>query len=250
MNKLNGFTNKSDIRWGFEVECVIPNGYRTPRRRWGFSNADNSSLNPPFSAAGTEFNKAIKALSNQIRIGKDSSIKCNEYDRPVEIKTPPLPPLDAMILLEKILIIVNKYGYTNNSCGFHSNLSSRRKNKMKQFNPIPFLSASIWDEMLKKFKRKSNTYCRPLVEQSKKSTAAKFHIVHNLVYHSKADKYRCVNMTHFGNGFAKSSRIEIRGMGNVNYSKKFDTIAAYIKRIERLFNLSCGSFSKMRIPKV
>lgn len=245
MNKSLGFKNNTDIRLGFEVECVITKAYSTPRPQWRFIGNDNPTPVP--SEKWRKFQAEIKALPHPVKNGEDGSIKCGDFDKPVELRTPPLPPKDAMILLEKVLEIVNRYGFTNQSCGFHANLSSKHKTKMKRFNPIPFLSSPIWDEILKKFKRKSNEYCRPLLTDA---DITKFQTIHNLLQRSKSDKYRCVNMTHFGNGCAKSSRIEVRGFGNSDYSKKFDTIAAYIKRIERLFNLSCGQYSKVKFPKV
>ena len=54
------------------------------------------------------------------------------------------------------------------------------------------------------------------------------------------DKYRCVTLCHFGNTINKSSRIEIRRFGNKDYTKRFITISVFVKRIEKLFNLSCG----------
>lgn len=242
MNK-SSFTN-SDIRLGFEVECVITKAFAKPRSRWIFSN---EPVAPVFTETFRQFQAEVRALPHLVRITEDSSINCGDFDKPVEMKTIPLPPKDAMILLEKVLEIVNKYGHTNTSCGFHVNLSSKNKSKMRKFNPIPFLSSPLWDEILAKFKRKSNTYCKPLLTDA---NITKFHTVHNLLQRSKTDKYRCVNLTHFGNGCSKSSRIEVRGFGNSDYSKKFDVIASYIKRIERLFKLSCSTFSEMRIPKV
>ncbi len=72
----------------------------------------------------------------------------------------------------------------------------------------------------------------------------------NRILERSDDKYRCVNLIHFGSGVGKSSRIECRGIGNADYSKKFDLIAEYIKRIEKLFRLSCDSFSKLKVPNV
>ena len=155
--------------------------------------------------------------------------------------------MDAMKLLENVFSIVNKFGHTNKSCGFHVNISSAHRTKMMDFNPIPFLHSKLWDEILNKFNRDKNQYCRPINTKSKK--ISKLRIINNLMERSD-DKYSCVNLSHFGSGTAKSSRIEIRGFGNRDYSKKYETISEYIKRIERLFKLSCGAFSKMRIPNV
>ena len=236
--KVN-FTNKSDIRLGFEIECVISGTYKRDRDAWG-----NRVKN---MVAWNTFKKAIENLKRGVQIGYDGSINCSDYETPVELRTPPLAPKAAMTLLADVFNIVNKFGYTNASCGFHVNISSAHKTKMRNFNPIPFLSSKLWDEILKKFNRNNNEFCRSVTTKSKKLT--KIRILNDLLERS-GQKYRCVNLLHFGSGTAKSSRVEIRGFGNRDYSKKYETISEYVKRIERLFRLSCGAFSEMRTPNI
>ena len=232
------FTNKSDIRLGFEIECVVLNT-QTAYNYNGYNSYTGTEV-------WNKFRKAIFDLKSGVIIGDDGSIDCRSFDKAVELRTPPLPPRDALKLLENIFTIVNKYGTTNKSCGFHVNISSAHKTKMKRFNPIPFLSSKLWNEILKKFNRGNNEYCRPIIRSSKISKVA---MAKSLIEFS-SEKYRCVNLSHFGSGTSKSSRIEIRGFGNKDYSKKFETISEYIKRIERLFKLSYGAFSEMRTPDV
>jgi len=232
------FTNKTDVRLGFEIECVILNT-KTRIGYWGPSKG---------TIAWSKFRSAIYDLKRGVMIGFDGSINCRSVDSPVELRTPPLPPKDAMNLLINIFDIVNKFGLTNKSCGFHVNISSAHKKKMIDFNPVPFLSSKLWNEILNKFDRKRNGFCRPIIT-TKGKKLPKIRIINDLLERS-SEKYRCVNLLHFGNGISKSSRIEIRGFGNNNYSKKFDTISEFIKRIERLFKLSCSSFSEMRTPNI
>ncbi len=233
--KVN-FTNKSDVRLGFEIECIV----KGTSRRDVFGNYKATSV-------WKEFREAIKSLKHPVQVGEDGSINCSYLDRAVELRTPPLSPKDAMMLLSNVFDIVNKFGYTNNSCGFHVNISSAHKSKMRDFNPLPFLSSKLWDEILKKFKRSNNEYCRPVIRKTNK--IPKIRLVSNMLSRSN-EKYRCVNLRNFGNGTSKSSRIEIRGFGNADYSKKFETISEFVKRIERLFRLSCSTFSEMRTPNV
>lgn len=247
--KKNKFTDKSNIRLGFEVECVID----MPRMP---ANANNDTI-PGYAARvhyfennrkrNVEFRKEIFALKKRIQIGHDGSINrlgfCS-YALTAELRTPPLPPKSAMELLEKVLQIVNKYGGTNASCGFHVNISSKNKSEMMRFNPITFSSSKIWKELLSAFKRKSNNYCRPTFSFNRNTS--KVAIIHQLA-RRMTDKYHCVNFSNFGNGKAKRSRIEIRGMGNVNYSKKYHKIADYVYRIQRLFKLSCNDTNLSRV---
>lgn len=127
---------------------------------------------------------------------------------------------------------------TNVSCGLHINISSIKKSKMKNFNPLPFISSKIWNQILKKFHRQHNHFCKLSLSQN--GLYSNVTIIKKLSDAFK-DKYYCVNLKNFGNGLGNASRIEIRGFGNKNYSKKFTTISVFIKRIEKLFNLSCNN---------
>ena len=220
MKKIN-WTNNTDVRLGFEVECIIRKG----------SNY-------------TQFENAIRPLREKLSIGDDGSITHGVDYNPIEIRTRPLPPKDAIILLKVIFDIVNKYGLTNTSCGFHVNISSAHRTKMRKFNPIPFLSSNLWNEILRKFARGNNIYCRPVLtmERRRISQVSVFKSLGGAIN----DKYKCVTLCNFGSGLDKSSRVEIRGFGNKDYTQKFDTIVGFVKRIERLFKLSCNNIPLTR----
>jgi hypothetical protein len=220
------FTNDTDIRLGFEVECIIRST----------SNNGNWCVNTNW----TKFCQKIRDLKKGITIGDDCSLNRGGFGsnaRTAEVRTKPLPPKDAMGVLKAIFDCVNKHGATNSSCGLHVNISSTQTNKMLSFNPIPFLSSKLWGEILKEFNRTNNGFCRINVRNDTPQVCK----VRMFKQMSNAfeDKCRCVNLCRFGNGTNKSSRVEIRGFGNKNYTKKFDTVAEFVKRIETLFTLSC-----------
>jgi hypothetical protein len=214
------FTNDTDIRLGFEVECRIR------------------------SSKFTQFCKEIYGLKKKIIIGEDGSITgCGYSYHSTEIRTAPLPPKESMEVLKTVFNIVNKYGNTNTSCGLHVNISSADKTKMKNFNPLPFISSKLWNQILKKFNRENNRYCQTVLKATQKKSPSKVRLFKSMVESMVDivnDKYWCVTLCHFGNGTNKSSRIEIRGFGNKNYTKRFVTISTFVKRIEKLFNLSCN----------
>ena len=217
MKKIN-WTNNTDVRLGFEVECVLR--YRCYKT----------------------FCKRVHALHPKMQLGQDWSINTvgceNDEGRTCEVKTPPLPPKDAMNLLKQLFDLVNAYGLTNASCGFHVNISSTKKSRMKEFNPMPFLSSKLWSEILKKFKRESNTYCKAVL-RLKGRRPSRVRMLKDMTDTLK-NKYWCVNLSNFRDNHP-NSRIEIRAFGNKHYTQKFDLIASYIKRIERLFKLSCDA---------
>lgn len=231
MKKIN-WTNNTDVRLGFEVECIIRGGHYYRK-----------------------FCEALRDLCIQskspINIGSDGSINIQglaQDSRPVEIRTNPLPPKKAMEVLKAVFDIVNRYGLTNASCGLHVNISSAHRSKMRNFNPLPFLSSKLWDEILKKFSRKSNNYCRPILTVNRRR-ASKY-LAFQALSNACGDKYRCVTLCNFGNGLSKSSRVEVRGFGNKNYTHKYDVIAEFVKRIERLFRLSCANMPLTRTISV
>ncbi len=223
------FTNNSDIRLGFELECVITSARIYNQRRGGYTR----------SSKWRRFCYTIHNIQKGINIGEDGSINtynAGGFARGVELRTLPLPPKDAMILLEKLFEVINEFGFTNNSCGLHVNISSKNKENMKKFNPLPFLHSKIWNQILSKFGRKNNGYCRPVVNNKKGRTNVD--VLKTLSV--STNKYRCVTLSNFGSGLNKTSRIEIRGFGNSIYTRKFNLVSKYVKKIMKLFKLSCN----------
>jgi hypothetical protein len=218
MKKIN-WTNNTDIRLGFEIECVIKrDGYRA-------------------------FCKKLRVLHPKMVLGQDWSIRTygcgfwGDFGQPAELKTPPLPPKDAMDLLKKVFDLVNQHGATNASCGFHVNISSAKKSKMNNFNPLPFLSSKLWNEILRKFKREHNGYCKSVLKFRNNRRPSRVRLLKRMTS-SLDNKYWAVSLSNFRDNHP-ASRVEIRAFGNRHYTQKFDLIASYIKRIERLFELSC-----------
>ena len=167
------FTNNSDIRLGFEVECRI------------------RTINSTFE----QFCKEIYGLKQGINVGTDGSITgCGYSYRSTELRTKPLPPKAAMEVLEAVFRIVNKYGNTNTSCGLHVNISSADKLKMKNFDPIPFLSSKLWNQILRTFGRESNKYCQTVFRASHKNFPSKVHLFKSMG-NTVDDKYRCVTLS-------------------------------------------------------
>lgn len=247
----NKFTDKSNIRLGFEVECVIdmpllPNTVNHTT----YDDTHMAEYRRMNRTRLLKFRGEIFALNKKMKIGADRSINKRGFGwfaETAELKTPPLPPKSAMELLERVFEVVNKYGGTNASCGFHVNISSTKKSDMMKFNPIIFSSSAVWKQLLESFKRKRNTFCRPTFSFSR--TTSQVSIIRQLANRME-NKYHCVNFSNFGNGRARHSRVEIRGMGNAHYSKKYQKIADYIYRIQRLFKLSCNDFNLSKVVSV
>jgi len=231
------FTDKSNIRLGFEIECYIKEKHKD------------------------EFQKQISDLNKEVIFDDDESIELPDsycgnsacygygYDGGVtfELQTPVLPPKSAMKLLSGIFEVLQKYGGTNHSCGLHLNISSTDKNRMKNFDPFPFTHSPIWSKLLKDFRREGNDYCnhnydvRETPMQYLERLADSYGGDEDFT-----DKYNCVNLSNWSGGNQSHSRIEIRGMGNEKYHYRYNTIAKYANRIIKLFILSCEQ-RKLRV---
>jgi len=232
------FTDDSDIRLGFEVECYVRG------HKWA------------------EFERIIRAMG--VQIGDDGSIEppyCDgwvTYDyepyNTAELRTRPLPPRSAMSLLKEVLHSLHGRGGTNDSCGLHVNISSTNKTKMRRFRIKRFVSSRLWQQMLRRFKREDNDYCMPLFDGDRPPTKRELQNGDDYVLDQAIakvhDKYACVNTCHFGNGESRESRIEIRAMGNLRYHCRYRLIAYFVGEIIKQFEWACRANPKPKVKKI
>lgn len=218
------FTDNSNIRLGFEVECYIKDKHEDA-----------------FRSEISAFNKSV-AFDNDTSIElPDSYCKWDsDAGKTFELQTPVLPPKSAMKLLSGIFNVLQKYGGTNHSCGLHLNISSTDKNRMKNFDPFRFTHSPIWMKLLKDFRREDNEYCNYGYDLDETPMQYIEQLVDSFGGDDNfTDKYNCINLSNWQGGDKPSSRIEIRGMGNGKYHYRFNTISKYTHRIVKLFVLSC-----------
>lgn len=191
----------------------------------------------------------------------DSSIKWNDDDYynfdGIEIKTPPMTPYESLLVLHKVFRLINKSGFTNNSCGLHASFSPVSGEVYPKINPLKVLDNPLWAKMKKDFDRTDNTYCvqnpfncngKHLARQKIKDDPFKkwnncidyncgiYDIDHlDLEIYTCADKYdghsSDVNFDNYGKVQNSVSRIEIRCMGNKNYQRKFGLVSKYVQQI-------------------
>ena len=224
MNKKFRFTDKTNIRLGFEVECFVKERH------------------------SETFTKEIKSIYKNIIFDNDGSIDPpmdGKYET-YELQTPVLPPGTAMKVLEKIFAVLHKYGGTNSSCGLHVNISSNDKKRMKRFNPLPFITNPIWTRLLRDFRRTRNDYCLPVYDYKRSPMDvfssggwAEDDCGNYNGAGSGWDKDSCINLSNWGSGTYADSRLEIRGLGNARYHRRFHVVSKYVKKIITLFVLCC-----------
>lgn len=228
MKAVTPLTDNSNIRLGYEVECYVK------ERHTG------------------AFEKAIKQIHKDNEIGDDGSIEPPYWEDGTdfytyEIPTAVLPPKQAIENLKAIFAVLQEWGGTNESCGFHLNISSTSKERMKRFNPIPFISSPLWNRLLKDFNRVGNDYCLPVWDE-KLSPMEQFETFQQMGedYDYGCSDFGCcygkdsvVNLSNWDGGTHAASRIEIRGMGGAKYHYRLPLITDYTRRVMKLFMLCC-----------
>lgn len=215
-----------------------------------------------------DFAKKIKEIHPKIDVGDDGSIESNPnrfYDEAFEIRTPPLKSKESVEVLRKICDLIEQYGYTNKSTGLHANFSPVSNKVYKEINPDYINKHPLFKKIAKFFRRGRNIYCsfykfkidkkklkKLLIEDSsfKKIFKTKYEIWRkgfNDSYYEGDDKYRymqmpknlcdfdehycAVNFQNFTPKRTKTSRIEIRVMGNKDYHKKVNDIIKFTDNI-------------------
>lgn len=234
MAKTNKYFSKMLV--GFEVECFI-----------------NESKG--YSLEGIR--KKIKNLHKNIEITYDGSLEFdykeynsgepreNDYGdyvykyeaEGIEIVTPPLSPTKSIKLLNRILKIVKKHGFTNFSSGLHCNFSCLNKKKLSNFYPAFFASNPLWRKIGEKFNRLDNEYCVNHADDYNIKNVLDLSYEGEDLVSDCEDKYSAVNLGYFLHN--NNSRIEIRIMGGENYHKKFNLIKNYTGQILKAFDKSC-----------
>ena len=79
-----------------------------------------------------------------------------------EIVTPPLPQEESLTLLKDLYVWLNTNKCAaNKSTGFHVNVSFAEKSLNKWLNPLHVVAATPVNDILQRWGRTNNRYCRP-----------------------------------------------------------------------------------------
>lgn len=212
--------HRHDFLLAFEVEIVY--------------NAEVFTSNEALEAE-------LKKIHNGIGVGRDGSIRFSRKFRreaTAEIRTAPLVPMEALKVLGQVFDFINKFGYTNKSCGLHLNFSPTTRQLYYSLNPFTFTADDVWEDIRKEFKREDNEYCRKVWHFKPKNLVEIWSAV---VYNGSitSGHYSVVNMQHYSAIRTPTSRIEIRGFGNIGYHKRYKKIVFYTERIFKVFLKNC-----------
>ena len=166
----------------------------------------------------------------------------------VELITGPLPYMEAIPILIKILKWIDENGWTNDRCAFQFSVSfdkNRRdvKNKIETIDKLKFILGLDEGLIYSKFgTREKNVYAKSVKKVLPRN---RFSILENItsidpkMYKVPEDKYYGVNFTKIPKGY-----IEFRYLGNRDYQKKIKDIREIIDYIILyLYDLLSGRIS-------
>jgi len=153
----------------------------------------------------------------------------------VELVTGPLPYYDAKYYLLKSLSFIQKYGYTNDKCSVHINISFDKNltdRSIKDLNILKHILRTDEDEIYRYFpSRAGNIYAKSI----KRIIPYKQYDFSNISIGSiqnsirvPSDKYYGINMFNIGDG--DDSRLEYRYLGGKGYENMSGDIMYFMDK--------------------
>ena len=150
----------------------------------------------------------------------------------VELVTGPLSFYDAKYYLIKIIKFIQNYGYTNEKCSIHFNISFEDKD-LNDLNALKLILNIDEDEIYRTYPtRKDNVYAKTVKKIIPYKEYDFFNIPVNVVKNNMrlpGDKYYGINFLHINND-RQSQRLEFRYIGGKDYEKNLGQLVYFMER--------------------
>lgn len=220
---LNHSDKLKDAKIGFEFEFYMKelSYYKTleilndelkPVKVWGFRQY-HSNFSPD---------------AENFKIEPDLSGGSNM----VELVTGPLGFYDAKYYLIKIIKFIQNYGYTNEKCSIHFNISFNDKD-LNNLNTLKLILNIDEDEIYRSYpSRKDNVYAKTVKKIIPFKEYDYFNIPIGVVKNNMrlpGDKYYGVNFLHINNE-KENQRLEFRYIGGKDYEKNIGQLIYFLER--------------------
>ena len=165
----------------------------------------------------------------------------------VELVTGPLDYFDAKYFLVKIIKFIQTYGYTNEKCSIHFNLSFNGDKNLNDLNILKLILNTDEDEIYRCYpSRKANVYAKSIKNMIPFKEYDFFNIPISVVKNNLRlpnDKYFGINFLHINND-KETQRLELRYIGGKDYEKNLGQLIYFMDRfiinvfdsIDTLFN--------------
>ena len=150
----------------------------------------------------------------------------------VELVTGPLGFYDAKYFLIKIIKFIQNYGYTNEKCSIHFNISFNDKD-LNDLNTLKLILNVDEDEIYRAYpSRKDNVYAKTVKKIIPFKEYDYFNIPIGVVKNNMrlpGDKYYGINFLHINNE-KENQRLEFRYIGGKDYEKNIGQLIYFLER--------------------
>lgn len=242
LNQIN-ILNKSKIGIEFEFYMKDLSYYKT-------LEILNKELSPVKVWGFRQYHSEFKTDEYNFKIEPDLSGGTSL----VELITGPLPYIDAKYYLIKILTFIQKYGYTNDKCSIHFNISFEDETDLNDLNILKLILNVDEDEIYRVYPtRKSNVYAKSIKKIIPYKEYDFFNIPISIIKNNMRipnDKYYGVNFTHLINEKDKQ-RLEYRYIGGKDYHLDTGQIIYFMEKfILNTYNCIDADFDYKDIEKL
>jgi uncharacterized protein YjbI with pentapeptide repeats len=189
----------------------------------------NDELNPVKVFGFREYHPDFKPTKDQFLVTPDLSGGSSM----IELITGPLNFYDAKFYLIKIIKFIQKYGYTNEKCSVHFNISFNGEKNLNDLNILKLILNTDEDEVYRYYpSRKDNVYAKSVKKIIPFKEYDFFNIPISVVKNNiklPNDKYYGINFLHINND-KESQRLEFRYVGGKDYEKNLGQIIYFMEK--------------------
>ena len=203
----------------------------------------NQELDPVKVCGFREYHSGFTPDDRNFKIEPDLSGGSNM----VELVTGPLDYFDAKYFLVKIIKFIQTYGYTNEKCSVHFNISFNGDKNLNDLNILKLILNTDEEEIYRCYpSRKSNVYAKSIKSIIPYKEYDFFNIPISVVKNNMrlpSDKYFGINFLNINND-KETQRLELRYIGGKDYEKNLGQLIYFMDRfiinvydsIDTLFN--------------
>jgi hypothetical protein len=198
-----------------------------------------------------QYHSGFKPDENNFKIEPDLSGGSNM----VELVTGPLNYFDAKYYLIKIIKFIQNYGYTNEKCSIHYNISfNDEEMDLNDVNILKLVLNTDEEEIYRSYpSRKNNVYAKSVKRIIPYKEYDFFNIPISIVKNNirlPNDKYYGINFLNI-NQNKDSQRIEFRYIGGKDYEKNIGQLIYFMEKfIIKLYESTDADFNSEDIVKL
>jgi len=197
----------------FYKTLELLNQQLTPVKVWGFR----------------EYHSDFTPDANNFKIEPDLSGGSNM----IELVTGPMDYYDAKFYLIKIIKFIQTYGYTNEKCSIHFNLSFNGDKNLNDLNILKLILNTDEEEIYRYYpSRKNNVYAKTIKKIIPFKEYDFFNIPISVVKNNLRlpnDKYYGINFLNINND-KESQRLEFRYIGGKDFEKNLGQLIYFMER--------------------